>query len=73
VASAAVAVPVAVFIVSVWLLHVRPHGLAGRLQLAWPVAALLVLAAIAAPSVPVTLVLTAGLMAALVAVSILAG
>jgi len=73
VASAAVAVPVAVFIVSVWLLHVRPHGFSGRLQLAWPVAALLVLAAIAAPSVPVTLVLTAGLMAVLVAVSILAG
>jgi len=72
VASAAVAVPVAVFIVSVWLLHVRPQGFSGPLQFAWPVAAVLVLAAIAASSVPVTLVLTAALVAALVATSILA-
>jgi low temperature requirement protein LtrA len=72
VASGAVAVPVAVFVVSVWLLHVRPHGFSGPRQFAWPVAAVLVLAAIAASSVPVTLVLIAGLMAALVAVSLLA-
>jgi low temperature requirement protein LtrA len=72
VASAAVAVPVAVFLISVWLLHVRPQGFSGLPQFAWPAAAVLVLAAIAASSVPVTLVLIAGLVAALVAVSILA-
>jgi low temperature requirement protein LtrA len=72
VAGAAVAVPVALYLMSVWLLHVRPETGPARRQLAYPVAAVLVLASVAVPAVPVTLTMIAVIVAALVTVSLAA-
>ena len=72
VAGGAVALPVAVFLLSVWVLHLRPHGTSQPAQYAYPLAAVLILASVAAPAVLVTLAATAALMAGLVTVSVLA-
>ena len=65
-AGAAVAVPVALYLLSVWLLHAGPQSLR---RLVYPLAALLILAAMAAGEA----VLVIGLLAAvLVAVRLLA-
>ena len=68
-AGLATAVPVAVFLLSVWLLHVRrrPGGGVGPLNLAYPVAAALVLGAAWSPA-PIHL--TAVVLAVLVAVGL---
>ncbi|MEV8634521.1 low temperature requirement protein A [Streptosporangium sp. NPDC051023] len=65
-AGAAVAVPVAVFVLSVWLVHLRPHHRGRRADAGFPVVALAVLLT---PLTPVPLPLIAILMAGLVAVS----
>lgn len=44
-ASATLTVPVAVFLLALWLLHLRPHGAGRRHDAIFPVATLLVLAA----------------------------
>jgi low temperature requirement protein LtrA len=61
VAGAAVSLPVAVFLLAVWLLHVRPHRLRFGLSLLFPVAIAGVLAAMyaASPVLAVGLVLAA--------------
>jgi low temperature requirement protein LtrA len=62
VAGAAVAIPVAVFLLCVWLLHVRPHGPARAANLAYPVAAGLVLLSVLTPwALPLTALLVAAL------------
>jgi low temperature requirement protein LtrA len=74
VAAAAVTVPVAVFLVCVWLLHVRPQRIrvgGDLLELTFPAAAVLVLASTALQSVPLTLLATAAVVAAVVLKSIL--
>ena len=67
-AGLATAVPVGVFLLSVWLLHVRPRpgGRVGALNVAYPLVAVLVVATAWSPA-PVHL--TAVLVAALVAVN----
>jgi low temperature requirement protein LtrA len=65
----AVAVPVAVYLFFVWLLHLRPHQ-RGLLVLACPVVAVLCLLA---PLLPAPVVVLAVLLAALVAVHITIG
>lgn len=65
-AGAAVAVPVAVFVLSVWAVHVRPHHRGPWVNAGFPVVALAVLAT---PLTPVPLPLIAVLMAGLVVVS----
>ena len=70
IAGAAVAVPVAAFLLSVWLLHVRPHRPRLAFNAALPVAALLVLASAATPA---PLPVTAALMAALGAACVVLG
>jgi len=68
-AGYAMAVPVAVFLVAVWLLHIRPH-LRGPLVIAYPIVAVLVLLA---PFGPAPVHVIAGLLVALVAVTMVAG
>ncbi|MDT0342609.1 low temperature requirement protein A [Streptomyces sp. DSM 44938] len=63
-AAAAVTVPVAVYVLALWLLHLRPHHVGRGHALLFPTAALLVLAATATPA-PV--LLTGVTLAALVA------
>jgi len=67
-AGYAVAVPVAVYLFSVWLLHVRPHQ-RGMIVAAYPVAAALVLLA---PLTPARVPVVALVVAALVAVTVVA-
>ncbi len=63
-ATTVVAVPVAVFLVCVWLLHVRPHRLGFVFNLAFPATAGLVLLSLATPiPLPVIAVLMALLVA----------
>ncbi len=63
-AGAAVAIPVAIYLVSVWAMHIRPHRDGAARSLSFPIAALLVLAGIATPwPVPVIGVLLAALVA----------
>ena len=69
VAGYAVAVPVAVYLFFVWLLHIRPHQV-GPLVVAYPVVAVLVLLT---PLGPVPIHVTAVLLAALVAVTVSLG
>ena len=64
-AGYAIAVPVAVYLFFVWLLHVRPHQ-RGLLLLAFPIAAVL---ALLTPLTPAPIELLAVLLVALVAVS----
>ncbi len=64
-AGAAIAVPVAVFIVCVWLLQVRPQHPRLAVDLAYPGTAVLVLAAVATPwALPLTALLVALLVSA---------
>ncbi len=67
-AGAAIAVPVAVYILSVWLVHLRPQHQRRPLDLAYPATAVLVLAALPTPW---ALPLTAALAAALVVTTVL--
>ena len=69
VARAAVTIPVALYLVVVWALHLRPHAVSRPLQAATPATAVLVLAVTFAP---VAVLLTGVLTAALVAVKVLA-
>ncbi len=63
-AGAAVAIPVAVYLLSVWVTHIRPHRDGAARSAIFPIAALLALAAIATPwPVLVIGVLLAGLVA----------
>jgi len=66
VAGYATAVPVAVFLFSVWLLHIRPH-LRGLVNVAFPVTAGLVLLA---PCGPAPIHVIAALLAALVTITV---
>jgi low temperature requirement protein LtrA len=65
----AVAIPVAVYLFFVWLLHIRPHQ-RGPLVLAYPVVAVLCLVA---PVLPSPVVVLAVLLAVLVAINITIG
>ncbi|WP_131768157.1 hypothetical protein [Candidatus Protofrankia californiensis] len=58
-------VPVAVYLLSVWLLHVRPHRRGARYDAGFPVAVGVILAATTAPW-PFALPLTAAATTALV-------
>jgi low temperature requirement protein LtrA len=69
VAGWAVALPVAVYVFFVWLLHIRPHQV-GALVTAYPVVAVLVLAT---PLGPAPVHVTAVLLAVLVAITITIG
>ena len=64
-AGYAIAVPVAVYLLFVWLLHIRPHQ-SGPMLAAFPAATVLVLLT---PLAPATLELTAAILIALVAVN----
>ncbi|WP_189052748.1 low temperature requirement protein A [Longimycelium tulufanense] len=66
-AGMAVAVPVALFLISVWGLHVRPHHRGPLLNSAFPLAAVLILVT---PLTPLPLPLIALIVAALVGVNI---
>ncbi|GAA4449765.1 low temperature requirement protein A [Phytohabitans houttuyneae] len=68
-AGYAVAVPVAVYLASVWFLHARPHQ-HGLIVAAYPVTAVLVLLA---PLTPAPVPVVAVVVAALVAVTVAAG
>ena len=68
-AGYAIAVPVAVYLFFVWLLHIRPHQ-SGPMKVAFPLAAML---AVLTPLVPATMELLAGLLAALVAINVSVG
>jgi low temperature requirement protein LtrA len=65
----AIAVPVAVYVFFVWLLHIRPHQ-SGPMLVAFPVAAVL---ALATPLLPASLELLAALLVVLVAISVTVG
>jgi low temperature requirement protein LtrA len=67
-AAAAVAVPVAVYLLSVWVLHVRPHRRGRLLEAAFPATAVLVLAAATTGALPLIALLLAGLVATSVVV-----
>ncbi|NIH87828.1 low temperature requirement protein A [Amycolatopsis granulosa] len=69
VAALATTLPVAVFLVSVWLLHVGPRNECRPIAIAFPLAAVLVLAA---SLTPVPVYLTALIAAALVATTVIA-
>src|SRR4029453_2022408 len=69
VAGWAVALPVAVYLFFVWLLHIRPHQV-GALVTAYPVVAVLVLAT---PPGPAPVHVTAVLLAVLVAITVTIG
>ncbi|SBW27115.1 hypothetical protein FDG2_5178 [Candidatus Protofrankia californiensis] len=67
IAGGAVTVPVAVYLLSVWLLHVRPHRRGTRYDAGFPVTAGAVLAATATPwpfALPLTAVATTALVVA---------
>lgn len=66
-AGASVAIPVAVFLLSVWFVHVRPHRRGRRMDAGFTVAALLVLAT---PLTPLPLPLIAVVMTGLVLVGL---
>jgi low temperature requirement protein LtrA len=68
-AGYAVALPTAVYLLCVWLLHIRPH-LRGPLVLAYPVAAVLVLLA---PWGPAPIHVVAGLLVVLVTLTVTLG
>ncbi|MEU4239187.1 low temperature requirement protein A [Actinoplanes sp. NPDC026619] len=68
-AGYAIAVPVAVYLFFVWLLHIRPHQ-SGPMLLAFPLAAVL---ALLTPLTHATLELLAGLLVVLVAVNVTLG
>ena len=68
-AGYAMAVPVAVYLVAVWLLHIRPH-LRGPLVIAYPIVAVLVLLA---PLGPAPVHVIAGLLVVLVAIAVVVG
>jgi low temperature requirement protein LtrA len=68
-AGYAIAVPVAVYLFFVWLLHIRPHQ-SGPTKVAFPLAAVL---ALGTPLVPATMELLAGLLVALVAINVSVG
>jgi low temperature requirement protein LtrA len=68
-ASYAIAVPVAIYLFVVWLLHLRPHQ-TGPVRLVFPGAVVLVLLT---PLLPASVELLAGLLAVLVAVQISLG
>ncbi|WP_433371398.1 low temperature requirement protein A [Actinoplanes sp. CA-142083] len=68
-AGYAIAVPVAIYLFFVWLLHIRPHQ-SGPMLAAFPVAAVLVLLT---PLAPATLELLAVLLIALVAINVALG
>ncbi|MCY1142670.1 low temperature requirement protein A [Actinoplanes sp. Pm04-4] len=68
-ASYAIAVPVAIYLFVVWLLHLRPHQ-TGPVRLVFPGAVVLVLIT---PLLPASVELLAGLLAVLVAVQISLG
>ncbi|MGX6603673.1 low temperature requirement protein A [Micromonosporaceae bacterium Da 78-11] len=65
----AVAVPVAVYLFFVWLLHIRPHQ-RGPLVLAYPIVAVL---SLVAPLLPAPIVVLAGLLVVLVAINVTIG
>jgi low temperature requirement protein LtrA len=68
-AGAAVAVPVAVYVMSVWLLHVRPQHPSRAADLAYPAAGALVLVSILTPwPLPLIAAVVAGLVATCVVV-----
>ena len=69
VAGYALAVPVALYLLSVWLLHIRPHQ-RGPLVVAYPVVAALTLLA---PFGPAPVPVIAGLLVVLVAITVEAG
>jgi low temperature requirement protein LtrA len=69
VAGYAMAVPVAVYLFFVWLLHIRPH-LQGPLVVAYPVVAVLVLLT---PFGPAPVHVIAGLLVVLVALTVMVG
>jgi low temperature requirement protein LtrA len=69
VAGYAMAMPVAVYLFFVWLLHIRPH-LQGPLVVAYPVVAVLVLLT---PFGPAPVHVIAGLLVALVALTVMVG
>jgi low temperature requirement protein LtrA len=64
----ATAIPVAVFLIMVWFLHVRPRPDAGLLNVAFPVAAVLI---VASPVTHAPIHVTAALLAALVITKVL--
>ncbi|MCU7727220.1 low temperature requirement protein A [Actinoplanes sp. KI2] len=68
-AGYAIAVPVAVYLFFVWLLHIRPHQ-SGPMKAAFPLAAAL---ALLTPLTPVTMELLAALLAGLVAINVSVG
>ena len=68
-AGFAVAIPVAVYLFVVWLLHVRPHQ-SGLLMIAYPVVTVLTLLA---PLGPAPIHVIAGLLAVLVAITVALG
>jgi low temperature requirement protein LtrA len=68
-AAYAVALPTAVYLIFVWLLHIRPH-LRGPLVIAYPLAAVLVLLA---PLGPAPVHVVAGVLVVLVALSVTLG
>jgi low temperature requirement protein LtrA len=68
-AAYAVAVPVAVYLLFVWLLHIRPHQ-RGPLLVAYPLVAVLTLLA---PFGPAPLAVIAGLLVVLVAITVTLG
>jgi low temperature requirement protein LtrA len=65
--AAAVGVPVAAYLLSVWVLHIRPHHRGRAQDLAFPATALLVLGAAALGALPLIALLLAGLTAVSVA------
>jgi low temperature requirement protein LtrA len=68
-AGYAIAVPVAVYLFFVWLLHIRPHQ-SGPMKVVFPLAAVL---ALVTPLAAATMELLAALLVALVAINVSAG
>jgi low temperature requirement protein LtrA len=66
-AGLAIPLPVAIYLISVWLLHIGPSNECRPVAIGFPVAALLVLAAAFSPApVHITAAITAGLVAVVV-------
>ena len=69
-AGLAIPLPVAIYLISVWLLHIGPSNECRPIAIGFPVAALLVLAAAFSPApVHITAAITAGLVALVVVVT----
>jgi low temperature requirement protein LtrA len=68
-AGYAIAVPVAVYLFFVWLLHIRPHQ-SGPMKVAFPLAAVL---ALLTPLSPATMELLAAVLVVLVAINVSVG